>query len=224
MSGTMSWSNFTTIPNGLRVFNHGGDECVALANLYNEEVLGNPFVPVPAAKDWWEQVSNLPQLKGKFSRNQTPAPGAIEVKKPTRDNPYGHILVVTSVNTDGSYQTIEQNMENRWVWHYTRPKNDPNRYGFLHPVRGVAPTKTHTSEPKHARKRNKMFAIFNYDNAFGKGKKGWQVVGTGFYLELSTQKAAEAWVEQLGTHSTKVDKGLWEANKLSATKGKRLVK
>ena len=199
MSGSLELHDVAAIRNGTRIANNGGDECVAAANLLSEGVYGHPFVPVASAKDWWERFEDLPQLYENFTRNQTPAPGAIVVWKPTWNNVHGHIGDVLSVNPDGSYNTLEQNWTYRWAWHYTRPRYDAGRYGFLHPNQNIKPK---PSTPEHAATpplhgSNEM--IVYYKHALGKNRGGWLVCGfTPNALILSTQASANFWQQQIG--------------------------
>lgn len=135
----MSWGEFTAQPNGKRIYNHDFDECVAVANQYNEEVLGNAFVPVGSAYQWWTDFARYQQLRNVYVQSQTAVPGAIPIWRGGRYNSRdGHIGVVTSVNGDGStYNTMEQNAEaNRFLWRYTRDR--ANLLGFLIPMNNPA--------------------------------------------------------------------------------------
>lgn len=128
----MRWEAFKRIKTGQRVLNHGFDECVALANLYHEEVLGGRFVPVGAAYQWWTQEH--PQVAGIYTRSPHPVAGAVFIARGGLYNTqFGHIGVVTQVHPDGSFSTLEQNAEkHRYVARYRR-ENDANVLGFLHP-------------------------------------------------------------------------------------------
>lgn len=134
----MDWKTFTAIPNGTKVLNHGWDQCVALANLYHEDVIGGAFVPVPSAYMWWTRFGEFPQLTQNYTPRSTPVAGAIFVSRyGLYDAPNGHIGVVTSVNSNGTFTTMEQNAGVwRYVGRYTRDMT--NMLGFLHPKNNPA--------------------------------------------------------------------------------------
>lgn len=129
----MLWDDFKAIPNGTKVFNHSFDECVALANLYHESVLREPFVAVGSAYQWWTLYHSIPALYNTYTQSRTPIAGAVVVSRYGIYNaPNGHIEVVTSVNSDGSFNTMGQNASgHRYVWRYRRTMQ--NILGFLHP-------------------------------------------------------------------------------------------
>ena len=137
-TGLMTWEQFQAIPNGTKVFNHGWDECVALANLYQESVLGQPFVAVGSAYQWWTLFRNYPALYNTYKQSGVPIAGAVVVSRyGIYDAPNGHIEVVTSVNSDGSFNTMGQNASgHRYVWRYRRTMQ--NILGFLHPYNNPA--------------------------------------------------------------------------------------
>lgn len=134
----MTWNQFQAIPNGTQVFNHGWDQCVALANLYQESVLGQPFVAVGSAYQWWTLFRNYPALYNTYKQSGVPIAGAVVVSRyGIYDAPNGHIEVVTSVNSDGSFNTMGQNASgHRYVWRYRRTMQ--NILGFLHPYNNPA--------------------------------------------------------------------------------------
>lgn len=129
----MSWAQFTAQPNGTRVYNHGWDQCVALANQFQEEVLGGAFVPVDSAYQWWTNYSSLPQLTSKYVPSTTPVAGAVFIGRyGIYQAANGHIGVVTSVNGNGTFNTMEQNAGTwRYLGRYTRGM--ANILGFLIP-------------------------------------------------------------------------------------------
>lgn len=202
----MNWNEFNAIPNGTQVLNHGWDQCVALANLYNEGVVGGGFVPVGSAYQWWTDFDYFPQLYQNYTRSGTPVAGAIFVSRyGLYDAPDGHIGVVTSVNSDGTFNTMEQNAGTwRYVGRYTRDYT--NMLGFLIPKNNPATPKPPV---KKARKQKNMLMAY-YKDAAGKGKGRWVVFAPGFWLELETQKAANAFAAQLGNIDSFVtDAGGW---------------
>ncbi len=132
----MDWNQFTSIPNGTQVKNHLYDQCVALANLFHESVIGEPFVPVDSAFEWWTRFWEFPQLRNVYTQSASPAEGALFVAKGgIYDGINGHIGVVTGVGNGGFY-TMEQNTgpywPQRYVYRYWR-LNDNNVLGFLIP-------------------------------------------------------------------------------------------
>lgn len=127
-----TWAEFTSIPNDTQIKNHEYDQCVALANLYNESTVGGEFVPVASAFQWWTERGSLPQIRDVYTPAAAPAPGALFVAKGgLYDDRDGHIGVVTGVNADGSFNTMEQNAGRRYVGRYTRSRT--NILGFLIP-------------------------------------------------------------------------------------------
>jgi surface antigen len=157
----MTWGQFTAQPNGTRIYNHGFDQCVALANQYHEDVIGGSFVPVPSAFMWWTDFSSYGTLTANYTQSATPIAGAIFVARyGLYDAPNGHIGVVTSVN-GSTFQTMEQNAEsNRWLWRYSRSMQ--NVLGFLHPKNNPATP----LPPQPVRKKKKMLQFIT-DNPNG---------------------------------------------------------
>lgn len=212
---TKAWNEFNAIPNGTRVLNHGWDQCVALANLYNESVVGGSFVPVGSAFQWWTEFDYHATLRDNYTRSAVPVAGAIFVSRyGLYDAPNGHIGVVTGVNSNGTFNTMEQNAGTwRYVGRYTR--NYQNMLGFLIPKKNPA------APPKPAHKPAPLYGmedamIIFYANAQGKGKPGWLILGyTPNVLLLSTQKAANQWGAKLGNAIT-TDAGGFEKYLTSA--------
>lgn len=134
----MNWEQFTNIRNGTRVINHRFDQCVALANLYHESVIGGSFVPVASAYQWWTNFRSYRTLTDNYTQSRTPVAGAIVVSRYGLYNaPHGHIGVVTSVNKNGTFNTMEQNAEgHRYVFRYIRSM--VNILGFLVPKNNPA--------------------------------------------------------------------------------------
>jgi len=138
---SMSWSQFIGIPNGTRIVNYGFDQCVALANLYHEQVIGGSFVAVPSAFQWWTRFSEFATLRNNYMQipaSGNPLPGDFFVSRGGIYNaPHGHIGVVVRGWDGFTFGTKEQNAErNRYVWQvynrskanmlgYLRPKNNP---------------------------------------------------------------------------------------------------
>lgn len=169
----MNRSEFYAIPNGTRVVNHFYDQCVALANLYHEDVEGGRFVPVDSAFQWWTLFDQLPMLKSHYTKASKPQAGDIFIARYGIYNGLdGHIGVVQSVNKNGTFNTMEQNAGTwRYVGRYTR--NLDNVLGFLRPKSG-APT---PSPAPTTRKVKQMFMVY-YAKGNPKGGPGWFVVGT----------------------------------------------
>ena len=201
----MNWAQFNAIPNGTRVLNHGWDQCVALANLYHEGVIGGSFVPVGSAFQWWTEFGRYPTLYQNYTPSGTAQAGAIFIARyGLYDAPNGHIGVVTHVHPDGSFDTMEQNAGTwRYVGRYRR--GYANMLGFLvpknNPAKVVAKPEA-KPKPKPKQRKNKTMFMVYYKNApIGGGKRAprWAVAGSKYWLELSTQAAANNIAAQLGT-------------------------
>ncbi len=153
------WSNFTRIPAGTRIENHKYDQCVALANHYWGETLRLPLpVGIMGAYQWWTTRNDQPNLYRNATFSSKPVPGALFVARYGQyDSVNGHIGVVTSVNADGTFNTMEQNAEsNRYVGRYRR--NLSNILGFIVPNNNPA-------TPKHrALEEDEMQSVM-VDNA-----------------------------------------------------------
>jgi hypothetical protein len=128
----MSWSEFLNIPNGETVFNHGASECVALANQYNEGVLGGGFVAVSSALQWWTN-ENVAAVHGFDRITSAPQVGDIFIASgDLYDNYFGHIGVVVRSWDGSTFGTMEQNVGGEWVSRHNRTM--ANVDGFLRPV------------------------------------------------------------------------------------------
>lgn len=128
----MSWSEFLNIPNGETVFNHGASECVALANQYNEGVLGGGFVAVPSAKAWWFN-ENVAAVHGFDRITSGPQVGDIFIASgDLYDNYFGHIGVVVRSWDGSTFGTMEQNVGGEYVSRHDRTM--ANVDGFLRPI------------------------------------------------------------------------------------------
>lgn len=129
----MSWDEFIRIPDGTQVFNHGASECVALANQYNEGVLGGGFVAVGAAVDWWFNL-NVANVHGFTRIDSNPQVGDIFVASgDIYDGRFGHIGVVIRAWDGSTFGTIEQNagIANAVTRH---DRTMANVDGFLRPI------------------------------------------------------------------------------------------
>lgn len=153
----LTWKQFNEIPNGTQVINHGWDQCVALANLYHESVIGGSFVGVPSAYMWWTQYSSWETLTDNYRPSQTPVAGAIFISRyGLYDAPNGHIGVVTSVNGNGTFNTMEQNAGTwRYVGRYHRSTQDV--LGFLVPKNN--PSQEDTMTPAQEKKLDKVITL-----------------------------------------------------------------
>jgi LysM repeat protein len=146
----MSLSDFENIPNGEVIFNHGYAECVALANQFNEGVLGGGFVQVGAAKDWWfnEDVA----ANHGFDRiTEGPQHGDLFIAScELYDCTYGHIGYVVRGWDGNTFGTIEQNAGGPGVSRHDRTM--ANVDGFLRTVRQdiVNPAPAPAPEPQPA--------------------------------------------------------------------------
>lgn len=136
----LTWDQFRTIPNGTQVLNHYADECVALANLFQEGVLRRPFVAINSAYQWWTLYHALPALHNTYRQSQTPIAGGVIVSRGGNYNSKdGHIGVIVEVYGDGSFLTMEQNAgygSQRYVYRYRRDMR--NVLGILHPINNPA--------------------------------------------------------------------------------------
>ena len=105
----MSLSDFENIPDGETIFNHGASECVALANQFNEGVLGGGFVQVGSAKDWWFN-ENVASVHGFERITENPQHGDLFIASgDIYDNQFGHIGYVVRGWDGSTFGTIEQN-------------------------------------------------------------------------------------------------------------------
>ncbi len=128
----MSWSEFLNIPDGTTVFNHGASECVALANLYNEGVLGGGFVQVGSALQWWTN-GNVSAVHGFARIDSAPQVGDIFIASGDLYNlPFGHIGVVVRAWDGSTFGTMEQNVYGEFVSRHDRTM--ANVDGFLRPL------------------------------------------------------------------------------------------
>ncbi len=127
----MSWQDFLNIPNGETVFNHGASECVALANLYNEGVLGGGFVAVGSALQWWTN-GNVSANHGFDRIDSNPQVGDIFIASCEIYNcQFGHIGVVVRAWDGSTFGTMEQNVYGEFVSRHDRTM--ANVDGFLRP-------------------------------------------------------------------------------------------
>lgn len=128
----MSWNEFLNIPNGETVFNHGASECVALANQYNEGVLGGGFVQVGSALQWWTNP-NVATVHGFDRIDSNPQVGDIFIASGDLYNlPFGHIGVVVRAWDGATFGTMEQNVYGEFVSRHDRTM--ANVDGFLRPI------------------------------------------------------------------------------------------
>lgn len=129
----MNWGQFISIPNGTRIVNYGYDQCVAVANLYHVSVYGKPLpTGIGAAYQWWTTYASQPNTYNNYTQSQNPVVGALVVWNTTWGGGYGHIGVVTGVNANGTFNTLEQNAETwRYLGRYTRGRSAV--LGFLVP-------------------------------------------------------------------------------------------
>lgn len=128
----MSWAEFLSIPDGTQVWNHGDAQCVALANQFNEGVLGGGFVSVESALDWWTNP-NVADVHGFYRVTENPQPGDICIAScEIYDCTNGHIFVVTRAWDGNTFGTMEQNVYGKWVSRHDRTM--ANVDGFLRPI------------------------------------------------------------------------------------------
>ena len=128
----MTWTEFLNIPNGETVFNHGASECVALANQFNEGVLGGGFVAVSSALQWWTN-ENVATVHGFDRISSAPQVGDIFIASgDLYDNYFGHIGVVVRAWDGSTFGTMEQNVGGQYVSRHDRTM--ANVDGFLRPI------------------------------------------------------------------------------------------
>jgi hypothetical protein len=136
-----TWAQFSSIPNGTQILNHGWDQCVAVANKYHEEVVGGSFVPVPSAFMWWTNFSSYATLVNNYFQvgpGENPQAGDIFVSRYGLYNaPHGHIGVVIRGWDGSTFGTLEQNAGTwRYTGRYNRTKQ--NMLGYLRPRKNPA--------------------------------------------------------------------------------------
>lgn len=130
----MTWAQFTAQPNGTRIYNHGFDQCVALANQYHEDVIGGSFVGVSSAFQWWTNFGSYATLTANYVQvSSNPQAGDIFVARYGIYNAqHGHIGVVTRGWDGSTFGTMEQNAGTwRYLGRYNRSM--ANVLGFLRP-------------------------------------------------------------------------------------------
>lgn len=135
----MSWAQFTAQPNGTRIYNHGFDQCVALANQYHEDVIGGSFVGVGSAYQWWTNFGSYATLTANYVQvTSNPQPGDIFVSRYGIYNAqHGHIGVVVRGWDGSTFGTMEQNAGTwRYLGRYNRTM--ANMLGFLRPKNNPA--------------------------------------------------------------------------------------
>lgn len=144
----MSLAEFEAIPDGTTVFNHGASECVALANQFNEGVLGGGFVAVGSALQWWTN-ENVASVHGFERITENPQHGDLFIAScELYDCTFGHIGYVVRGWDGSTFGTIEQNagIPNAVTRHN---RTMANVDGFLRTVRQdiVNPAPAPTPEP-----------------------------------------------------------------------------
>ena len=132
-----TFEQFSSIPNGTRILNHGFDQCVALINHYHEDVIGGGFIACNSAHEWWTR--NWAEIDRLYTKSSVPVQGAIFISLGGMyDRTHGHIGgIVAGVNANGTFNTLEQNAGTwRYVGRYTR--STQNVLGFLVPKNNPA--------------------------------------------------------------------------------------
>jgi hypothetical protein len=159
----ISYNQFISIGNGAEVKNHGYNQCVALANLYHEAVMGGSFVAVPSAYQWWTNFDLWGTLRTLYYRvpaDQNPLKGDIFVARGGIYNqPDGHIGVVTRSWDGRTFGTMEQNTgtgQRRYVYRYDRTKQ--NILGYLRPY------KNPSDEPTPAQRIGDDMRVIRHPN------------------------------------------------------------
>lgn len=208
-----TWAEFNAIPNGTQIKNNGYDQCVALANLYNESVVGLPFVPVGSAYQWWTLRNSLPVLANNYVASSNPVPGGIVVSRGGIYNSTdGHIEVVVSVNPNGSFVTMGQNGGgNRYTDRYLRwPGNGV--LGFLIPKNNPASPSTPAVTNNRIKYRNneRDEYMFIYVNQGGVVTYGIFRLGIkGSWTQFTGQSSANQLASQFGS-AMQVDINYWK--------------
>ena len=180
------WNTFKAIRNGTRIYNHGYDQCVAVANRYHEGVLGGAFVPVDSAYQWWSMFNLFPELYNHYRKSNRPVPGAIVIWSGAGWNAqHGHIGVVLAVN-GSTFTTLEQNVYGaRYATRHTRSIYDGGLDGFLIPSSNPA-TYRAPAKPKELPamaadmfvRRDKQAAVYAIDLTTGSGRPKWRRVSS----------------------------------------------
>jgi hypothetical protein len=207
----MTWGQFTAQPNGTRIFNHGFDQCVALANQYHIEVLGGQFVPVGSAFQWWTSYSQLNQLTATYMQEPVtaaPQPGWVFVSRGgIYDRVHGHIGVVVRGWDGSTFGTMEQNAGTwRYLGRYNRSKS--NVLGFLRPKNNPA------NVVVKSRGNKDMLIICKPVNE-GVYKWRYAIMGPNYWMEFVSEPTARAFEAQIGAASVKVDEAFWQHCKRS---------
>src|SRR5690625_7500806 len=101
----MKWQDFVAINEGTRIHNHDFDQCVALVNLYHEDVIGGVFVPVSSAYQWWNDWAEVAK---RYTRSQTPVAGAIVIWGTTWGSAHGRIGLTPVVPRSGRLLSLDR--------------------------------------------------------------------------------------------------------------------
>ena len=157
-------AEFFTIPNGEQVYNHGADQCVALANEFNEGVIGVAFIPVDSAFQWWTDFSRYPALTANYVQvADSPQYGDIFIGRyGIYNSADGHIGVVSRSWDGSTFGTMEQNTGSgamRYVWRHDRDMR--NVLGFLRPINQQPFT------PSTGKKRKDMMFVIVAETGVG---------------------------------------------------------
>lgn len=176
----LTWAQFTAIPNNTRILNHGYDQCVALVNYYTTDVLGAPLPSgIGSAHQWWNTRNTQPNLINNFNFSSSPAAGGIFVgRNGIYDSPNGHVGVITSLNSNGTFNTMEQNAgKYRYTGRYTR--GFANILGFLIPKKSPIPTPSGGAEVR---------AHYHVEDALSKTGSRNLTPNAGFYMHTDPKK------------------------------------
>lgn len=214
----LTWKQFNEIPNGTCVLNHGFDQCVALANLYHESVIGGTFVAVPSAYMWWTNYGDWETLKANYRTSQTPVAGAIFISRyGLYDAPNGHIGVVTKTHPDGTFDTMEQNAGTwRYVGRYRRTMQ--NMLGFLVPRKNPTDPPKAVTETPLWKEDDELFLVYLKDFK-GTGKPRWAITGPNYWRELISQNSANHFAKRFGPAFKCSSQKAWDDFRIAA-KGK----
>lgn len=128
-----AWESFVHTPQGVTFENNGGSECVALSNHYIENLMGLPHIPIWSASEIWTEYDRIPEIYKQYKRSELPVVGSIVVMSGGEYDPtHGHTGVVIQVNDNGTFVSLEQNVNgDRSAAPYVRSME--NVSGFLVP-------------------------------------------------------------------------------------------
>ena len=216
----MTPTEFFGMPNGSHVYNHGADQCVALANEFHEGVLSGAFVPVNSAYQWWTQFNNYATLRDNYTQvTGNPIRGDIFVG---RYGPYqaanGHIGIVERAWNGQTFGTMEQGI---WAGGFNQYVTRLNRnmdyvLGFLRPNNQqlINPTIPVTSKDK-----TKMLICHTMDGRTADQGPEYLLFGTDFYQGFGGE--GKYFESQIGGQSMPVSRAFIDSVKAFIDGGRK---